>query len=303
VRLWDPAVPPPPVDASAHQGRGIYAAIPTGPGRAERAISVCDAGLLKVWDLDTGLCLSTQLPFWRVAPDHVLTGAAALGSGDAVVLADSRGVLKCVEPGSGRQRWRVQTGGPCLAIAADPEGTLIAAADRATIGIHEAANGALRQRLRMPLETPLEPLLTFVAPDRLIAAAGPAALMLSPSSGELTGTLQHGGAILSALAAGAPGFLYAGCVDGWLRLFDLERGELSRAFQAHERRITALAAAPDGSLVCSGGADRSLKLWTAGGRCVGRFELDGEPTALAFGPDGHLVAMDGSGRVSLLSIG
>src|SRR5262249_44397583 len=67
LRLWDPSLAPAEPDPSAHVEPVVFAGIsPDG----ERAVTVCAAGLLKVWDLDAGICVTTQLPFWRVAPEH-----------------------------------------------------------------------------------------------------------------------------------------------------------------------------------------------------------------------------------------
>jgi WD40 repeat protein len=298
VRLWDAAMSPSAADPSAHQGPVVHASFAIG---GERVHSVCSAGLLKQWDVDTTLCLSTQLPFWRVAPDHHLTAAAA--GPDAVFLADSRGALKRVDH-SGRSGWRfAHTGTPLLAVTADPSGVFVAAAGRAALRFFDAHAGNTLATVKSR-EAHFEPALAFIDINGplLAAAAGATVVLYDPASGGFTATLRHGESLITALAAGSDGTLLSGSEDGLVRVFGVARTELQRSFRAHTGRITAMAHAADASLLCTVGVDRCLKVWTPAGHCVARFELDTKPTSCAFGPVGRLSVGDASGRVLLLQL-
>jgi WD40 repeat protein len=298
VRLWDATMSPPAADPSAHQGSVVHASFAIG---GERLLSVCSAGLLKQWDVDTTLCLSTQLPFWRVGPDHHLTAATA--SPDAVFLADSRGALKRVDH-SGKSGWRfAHTGTPLLAVSADPSGVFVAAAGRSALRFFDAHTGNTLATVKSR-EAHFEPALAFldINGPLLAAAVGASVVLYDPASGGFTATLRHGDALITTLAAGADRTLITGSDDGLVRVFDVPRTELQRSFRAHAGRITAMARASDGSLLCTTGVDRCLKVWTPAGHCVARFELDAKPTACAFGPEGRLSVGDASGRLILLEL-
>ncbi len=81
---------------------------------------------------------------------------------------------------------------------------------------------------------------------------------------------------------------------GWeWRHLTLSSDTALRVLEAHRGKVTAVAIAPDGARIASGGEDRSVKLWNAAdGRHL--LSLPGAPdspvTALSFASDGRLAA-------------
>jgi WD40 repeat protein len=53
----------------------------------------------------------------------------------------------------------------------------------------------------------------------------------------------------------------SGGEDGLIRLRDVESGRELARWQAHDAAVTALTFSPDGTLLASGAADGSLRVW------------------------------------------
>jgi WD40 repeat protein len=123
------------------------------------------------------------------------------------------------------------------------------------------------------------------------------------SAGRVTATLpapvQRGG--VEALAYSPDGRWLAGAVGEsatpalpWsVVLWDVARRRQARAMRGHARRITALAFAPDGRTLATGGDDGMVRLWdVASGREAGRIEANPGPIqSIAYAPDGRTLAI------------
>ena len=71
-----------------------------------------------------------------------------------------------------------------------------------------------------------------------------------------------------ALAASPDGALAAGgTATGALLLWQTSTGRLLRTWHAHHKAVTALAFAPDGSWLVSGGEDTTVCAWSLAGAC------------------------------------
>ncbi|MFH1924086.1 MAG: WD40 repeat domain-containing protein [Planctomycetota bacterium] len=86
-----------------------------------------------------------------------------------------------------------------------------------------------------------------------------------------------------------------------MRLWDVTTGREIRRFQENRKQVHAVAYAPDGRYVASGGVDQQIHLWAPqSGREVRGFLQEGLVRALAFSPNGdQILSADRSGMVRL----
>lgn len=140
------------------------------------------------------------------------------------------------------------TAGEALAVAASPDGRLLAAGEDRAIRVWAAGNGA--------------ELCT-----------------LNGHAGRVTGL-----AFLPAAGGDAPR-LVSSSADGSVKVWDLRAGAVAAEVRGHGGAVVAVAAAPDGSLVASVGVDRAVRIWNPGDG-AGRLALPPQSeavTALAVG--------------------
>ncbi|MBL7775184.1 MAG: caspase family protein, partial [Saprospiraceae bacterium] len=92
--------------------------------------------------------------------------------------------------------------------------------------------------------------------------------------------------------------------DGLAKIWTLNGNE-KRNYDGHFKKINAVAYAPDGQLLLTGGDDRTARLWTPEGRTLQVLRgHSSNITAMACSPSGHLLvtgSMDGSLRAMTLS--
>lgn len=79
---------------------------------------------------------------------------------------------------------------------------------------------------------------------------------------------------------------------GFLRLWDVATGNVTRKIEAHGGEILSLAVSRDGTKIVTGGADRRVRVWNAAtGENVATFPFDeGTLETVFFSPDGKSVA-------------
>jgi WD40 repeat protein len=113
---------------------------------------------------------------------------------------------------------------------------------------------------------------------------------------------------VTAVASSPPGckerWALAGCADGAVYLFNLDKPQEVRRFKEHRDAVTSLAFSPDGSYFATGGAENLIQLWKTAkvwdkeykpeypfepGHIEGQAQR-GTITALHFTPDGKLIS-------------
>jgi WD40 repeat protein len=76
----------------------------------------------------------------------------------------------------------------------------------------------------------------------------------------------------------------AGTQQGWLRLFTIPTGKVFAEVEAHRGMINSVAFSHDGSILASGSADRTVRLWKIGDRLepLMTLRLPGQVMKVAF---------------------
>jgi WD40 repeat protein len=107
---------------------------------------------------------------------------------------------------------------------------------------------------------------------------------------------------VDAIAYCRQGQLAVGCNDGTIRIVDATSGDERTRFKAHEGTIEAIACAPDGTEIVSGGEDRQVGVWSAtDGKALHRLVGHvADVRRLAITPDGaHLASATFNGETKV----
>jgi WD40 repeat protein len=218
--------------------------------------------------------------------------ASVPGEGVAAVLFLPDGRTLATGDVTGRVRlWDVadrrEVGAPAAhakevtALAASPDGTLLASADEGTVKLWDLATQSERSTLKGGARC-----LTFLEGGRVLVTGGDRrpTLIWDPATGHLVKdrpvkALQVQPDAVLCLAASADGQTLAlGCRDRTIRLWDLGSGQLRGVLTGHTREVTALAFRSDGSALVS--AAGPLGPWFAQGGEVKIWDADpAEPAA------------------------
>ncbi len=233
-----------------------------GVGFANHWLAMADRSELEVWD--------TSRPNWEdtlVRPDrHFDAGDSVFTS--VAVSRDGRSVVAGTESGWVRKWDLGQQDSPATTIGQQHQGRVTSVA---VSGDGRIASAGI---------------------DGFVAVTGPA-------GGELSDPppFQLPGGALSLAFAPMDDWLAVGTGNGALHVFDVAgRVAVERVRQnpdAHRDGVMGIAFSPDGSTLVSGGADRTVKLWSAADLSRPVKEFDGHTatvTAVAFSAGGTRIA-------------
>lgn len=288
VRLWD-----------ADAGKQVRRLV--GHGGAVRAVAFAPRGRLlatgaadhtiRLWEADTGKALRTldrqDGPVEAVAfsPD----GASLAATGD--------GTIRLWDPATGRplRRWKAHTF-RVTSLAFAPDGKTLASSAVVDSAVHfwDPETG---RELHADGHAGAVWDLAFDADGKsLTSRSGEKQLVRWDLATETRASGFGGPPVQGPVSISADRRLLATAgrvADSAVRVYDLTTGALVRTLGDHPGGVEAIAFAPDGKLLATGGKDLVIRLWDVAGCKLAR-SLEGHQgeavMALAWSPDGTLLA-------------
>ena len=248
-----------------------------------------DAGIVKVWDLSSGLeRLSIH------AHTQSVRGVAL--SPDARLLASCcvDRTVKLWDVSTGRERAVLRFHRNRVdAVAFSPDGrTLASASSDLTIVLWDVATQSVRATLKGHTDVPVG--IAFSPDGRTLASAGcdHTVRLWDVVEAGARAVLRVRSRVVTPVAFGPDGrTLASGADDGDINLWKMPSATEIRTIKSGIRRLRALAFAPDGKTLAAGGAHGWVKLWdVALGKTQGALKghID-RITDLAFTPDGNTI--------------
>jgi len=195
--------------------------------------------------------------------------SAAAYSGDGKLLAT-------VSRAEGLQIWdtavyRVLRGsGPttlesAAALCVSPDGATVAAAEGGgTVSLWDVATA--KKRLSFATQHPQLRCVAFSGDGRLIATGGhPEEVRLwSAETGKMHAVLAGHTSLVTSMAIAPDGRVISASEDRSIRFWDVATLKSVRALHGHDGAVECVAVSRDGTQVVSAGADKTVRIWTAG---------------------------------------
>jgi WD40 repeat protein len=303
--LWDLRARRPLRELHGHRGWVQSVAF---VGSGERALTGSQDGTLRLWDLDSGRELL------RADCGGPVLAVAASPDGETLAATTRDGEVVALDP-SGRRRWQVTAHvGPAQALAFDSQGeVLLSGGGDGAVRVFSARDGGDR----MPALGPRGPVAAcfFMPGNHEVVAASRSGAVRFYATGTghpeqrvdlsglevLVGTRNESGEAL-AIGGRVPAKEAGRAREGRTEVWYPSRPLDETALRGHRYAVTAVALAPRGDRLATGGEDRLLQLWgLPEGRCLATLEsLEGTVLAAAFSPGATALAASAEDGRALL---
>jgi WD40 repeat protein len=261
-----------------------------------------------IYDEDIRIYRTSDWTLQRVlqtaADDLIPTGLAFSPDGTRLAVAqffDDRPFLSLWNPITGSMLWSTNPPMEWIgAVVYSPTGEEILCGGNESIEIRSAVDGSLRRTLDVPHVLAME----FSGDGKSLASCswletdsmrvwnwpgGELRYRIPDTWGYVALTFSPDGQSLSA----SRNYYYPASIG--VNVWRASDGQSRPGFDEHSAKIEKMVFSPDNSLLASGGADYSVRLWrVATGERVAVMHQADTITALSFSPDGSLIVASGS---------
>ncbi|QDU96637.1 WD40 repeat domain-containing protein [Lignipirellula cremea] len=284
ARVWDLADPKFPEIQRVSHGAAV-AAVALSPDGQQLFSGGAD-NAIKQWAVADGAEV-------RTLAGHTGALTAMCAVGDLLVSGAADSTARTWKLSTGAAIGTLAQGAAVTSVAASPDAQLVAVGGAGkTIKLWKAVGGAAAGELTGhagPIAS-----LTFSAEGGRLVSSSTDGVRLWSTSGLLEDFLPLAepapvGAGFGATAANLPPRLLIGAADNSLRAAD---SALVQAFAGHDGAVNAIAFSPDGALLLTAGADKTLRIWplAAGGQPRSLAGHTDAATAIAIDPTGKTAA-------------